>query len=194
MTAKPQAGFDFTAHVRLVCADMAARLTELRHVDMSRVAVGFSQARKRGCYGMYASMTPLRFPGGQTHALRRGRQWRIQQVNLDGREMLYILTFFLPRFLDLPYREKLTTVVHELWHISPLFDGDLRRFGGRCYAHSGSKRRYDAHVERLADQWLSLGPPEGLTDFLRSDFRGLVALHGRVFGRKIRAPKLVPWE
>lgn len=187
-------GFDFTLHIGRVCDDMIARLAELRHVDMSRVAVSFSQSRKRGPYGIFASMTPLRFPGGQTHTIRRGRKWAMQKVHIDGREMLYLLNFYLPRFLDLPLHEKLTTVVHELWHIGPRFDGDLRRFGGRCYAHSGSKERYDMHVGRLANRWLELGPPEGLIEFLRPDFRGLTATHGRIFGRKVSPPKLIPLD
>ena len=119
---------------------------------------------------MFASLTPLRFAGGQRHTLRRGRQWTLQRVCEDGREMLYILNFYLPRFLDLPLDEKLITVVHELWHIGPRCDGDLRRFGGRCYAHSGSKKRYDAHVERLVERWRALGPPEPLYDFLHLRF------------------------
>jgi hypothetical protein len=108
--------------------------------------------------------------------------------------MLYVLDFYLPRFLDLPFREKLTTVLHELWHIGPKFDGDLRRLGGRCYAHGSSQKQYDAHAEALLDRWLSLGPPETLYSFLRSDFRGLVAQHGRVYGRKVPNPKLVPLD
>ena len=134
---------------------MVARLEELRHIDLSRVGIGFCQTRRQGRFGMHASLTPLRFPGGQAQRVRRGRTWRIQRVELDGREMLYLLNFYLPRFLDLPFAEKLTTVAHELWHIGPRFDGDLRRFGGRCYAHSGSQRRYDAYVGRLVDRWLA---------------------------------------
>jgi hypothetical protein len=184
-------GFNFTLHVGRLCQDMVARVDELRHIDMSRVGVSFCQSRCAGRYGMHASLTPLRFPGGQAFRVRCGRKWRIQRVEVDGREMLYLLNFYLPRFLDLPLEEKLATVVHELWHIGPRFDGDLRRFGGRCYAHSGSQRRYEARVRRLADRWLALGPPQELFAFLRLDFRGLTARHGRVFGRKIRAPKLV---
>ena len=79
--------------------------------------------------------------------------WQIQRVfAADGREMLYILNFYLPRFLDLPLAEKLDTVVHELWHVGPKFDGDLRRFGGRCFAHSGSQRNFDAHVAALTER------------------------------------------
>jgi predicted metallopeptidase len=190
---QPPSGFDFTLHVRRLCDDMVARLDPLGHIDMSRVAVSFSQTRRTGSQGMFASLTPLRFAGGQTHTFRRKRRWRIQPVcGPDGREMLYILNFYLPRFLDLPFREKLVTTLHELWHIGPNFDGDVRRLGGRCFAHGSSQKRYDAHIETLLDRWLSLGPPESLHAFLRLKFRDLAAQHGRVFGRRVRAPKLVP--
>jgi hypothetical protein len=187
-------GFDFTLHICRVCVDMTARLEDLRHIDMGRVAVGFAQTRKAGGEGLFASLTPLRFAGGRRDTLRRGKKWTIQRVCENGREMLYVLTFYLPRFLDLPLEEKLTTVAHELWHIGPRFDGDLRRFAGRCYAHSGSQQRYDAHVKRLVDRWLRLGPAEALYSFLRYDHGGLIARFGRVYGRRIPAPKLIPAE
>ncbi len=114
LAACKPAGFDFTLHMRLLCQDMAARLEELRHIDMGLVAVSFAQARTAADCGMFASLTPLRFAGGQRHTLRRGRQWTLQRVCEGGREMLYILNFYLPRFLDLPLDEKLITVVHEL--------------------------------------------------------------------------------
>jgi hypothetical protein len=193
--APPRAGFDFTLHMRQLCDDMIARLDQLRHIDMSRVAVSFAQTRRAGSEGMFASLTPLRFAGGQMHTFRRKRRWGIQRLyDPDGREMLYILNFSLPRFLDLPLREKLSTTLHELWHVGPKFDGDVRRLGGRCFAHGSSQKRYDAHVEKLLDRWLSYGPPETLYAFLRLDFRGLVARHGRVFGRKVPVPKLVPLD
>ena len=188
-------GFDFTGQMRRLCEDMAGRLDQLRHVDMSRVAVGFAQTRRAGSQGMFASLTPMRFAGGQTHVVRRQRRWAIQRLyGPDGREMLYILTFYLPRYLDLPFREKLTTVLHELWHIGPKFDGDLRRLGVRCYAHGSSQKQYDAHVAALSERWLSLSPPEALYGFLRLSFAELAARHGRVFGRRMPAPKLVPLD
>jgi predicted metallopeptidase len=189
-SAKP--GLDFTLHIRRLCEDMVARVEPLRHIDMSRVAVSFSQTKRSGNLGMYASLTPLRFAGGQLHMVRRKRRWGIQRLYApDGREMLYILTFYLPRFLELPFREKLTTTLHELWHVGPKFDGDVRRLGRRCYAHGSSQKAYDARIETLLDRWLSLDPPALLCDFLRPSFRELIARHGRVFGRKIPAPKLV---
>jgi predicted metallopeptidase len=192
---EPQNGFDFTAHVRRLCDDMVARLDQLQHIDMSRVAVSYSQTRRSGKEGMFASLTPLRFAGGRMHTYRRKRRWGIQRLfDPDGREMLYILTFYLPRFFDLPLREKLTTVLHELWHIGPAFDGDVRRLGGRCFAHGSSRKQYDVHIEALLDRWLSLGPPPALYGFLQRTFRELVAEHGRVYGRKLPTPKLVPLD
>lgn len=140
-------------------------------------------------------MAPMRFSGGRMHVTRRKRRWGMQRLFAeDGREMLYILTFYLPRFLDLPLREKLSTVLHELWHVGPKFDGDLRRLGGRCYAHGSSRKQYDAHIEVLLDRWLSLSPPESLYDFLRDNFMQLSTRHGRVWGRKIPTPKLIPLD
>ncbi len=191
----PSTGFDFTGHIHRLCEDMTSRLDQLRHIDMTRVAVSFAQTRRAGSQGMYATLSPMRFSGGRMHVFRRKRRWGMQRLYApDGREMLYILTFYLPRFLDLPFREKLTTVLHELWHIGPKFDGDLRRLGGRCYAHGSSQKQYDAHMEALFDRWLSLGPPESLYDFLRQNFHELSARHGRVWGRKVPNPKLVPLD
>jgi predicted metallopeptidase len=124
---------------------MVRRVPELGHIDPAYVAFSFCQTRKAVSHGMYASLTPLRFAGGRTETVRGGRRWGIQRLcDESGREMLYLLNFYLPRYLNLSLREKLVTTIHELWHIGPRFDGDLRRFGGRCYAHSGSQKRYEA--------------------------------------------------
>lgn len=188
-------GFDFTGHMRRLCEDVVGRVPQLGHVDMDRVAVSFCQARKAVEHGMYASLTPMRFAGGRTHAVRRGRKWAVQRLYDDsGREILYILSFYLPRFLDRSFHDKLTTVIHELWHIGPRFDGDMRRFGGRCFVHSSSQQKYEAQVQCLADYWLSQRPPKSVYRFMHCNFRTLVRRYGSVRGRKIPAPKLIPVE
>ncbi len=187
--------FDFTLHMRLLCEDMVLRLAELRHIDMQRVMVGFASARRRGTTGVYATLSPLRFHGGQLYTYHRRRRWgRVRLCDAEGREILYILTFYLPRFLELSLPEKLLTVVHELWHISPRFDGDIRRLAGRCYAHGASKKKYDAKVQNLLDKWLALNPPESLYDFLWLNFRELVQRHGAICGVRSPRPKLIPLD
>ena len=184
-------GFDFTAAIRRLCADMIARLTPLGHIDLAKVAISFRQARTASRHGLYASVTPLRFAGGAIEAVRRGRRWRYPRlIGPDGREWLYILSFYLPRFLDLSFREKLETIVHELWHIGPNCDGDLRRHQGRCYAHGHSQQSYDAQLKPLIDHYLQSAAPAELYDFLHDNFAALVKRHGRVFGQRFRVPKL----
>lgn len=186
-----QEGIDFTAQMRLLCAELVEFYHELQHIDLHRVAVVYAQARKRVSYGLFASLTPLRFRNGRLTDVRSGRRVRVQPViDPTGREMLYILTFYLPRFLDLPLREKLITVLHELWHISPDFDGDLRRFPGRCYAHSSSQEAYDEEMGRLADRFLRVRDGT-IPVILQAGFDELSGRYGAVWGSRVRRPRII---
>jgi hypothetical protein len=185
-------GFDFTGDIRLVCADMTRRVPELSHIDVERVAIGICQTRKPAMHGVFATLTPLRFEGGSVDKMVRGRRRRIQPlVDGAGREFLYLLNFYLPRFLNLSLEDKLSTIVHELWHIGPEFDGDLRRHAGRCYAHGHSQRAYDARMDRLTQQWLAANPPHHLYEFLERRFDELAAEHGGVRGQRWPTPKML---
>lgn len=188
-------GFDFTFHAGRLCADLCERLQELRHIDMSRVLVRYCQVRRPGPYGMQASLTPLRFQDGRLHTRRRGRQWTIQRLyNTDGLEMLYLLSFYLPRFLNQSFEEKLATVIHELWHISPEFNGDVRRMPGRCYAHGRSENDFHASMHDLSRRWLDLRPPLEAFVFLHHDFAGLRERYGAIYGLQVPTPRLLPVE
>lgn len=188
-------GFDFTSHMRRLVADIVDRVPELGHINTDDVAFSFSQTRKRVMHGMQASLTPLRFEGGAREGLYHGRRMSVQMLrDPNGREMLYILTFYLPRFQDLDFSEKLLTIFHELWHISPHFDGDLRRHPGRCYAHSRSQAEYDAQLVPFVRQYLADQPSESLRAFLHLDFDSLQKQFGSVFGVKLPRPKLIPIE
>jgi hypothetical protein len=135
----------------------------------------------------------MRFEGGSLTGRRNGREYSVQRLYDDrGREFLYILTFYLPRFMDMGFDEKLNTVFHELWHIGPDFDGDLRRHHGRCYAHTHSQKRYDAAMDRLVRGWLAESPPRHVYRFLECSFALLHNRYGAVFGAKIPRPKLIP--
>jgi hypothetical protein len=186
-------GFDFTAAIRRTCVDMASRLPELAHIDMSRVAVGFCQARKPVSHGFQASLTPLRFEMGAEYTIRRGRRYACQRLYDDrGREYLYLLNFYLPRFLNNHFGEKVATITHELWHIGPAMDGDLRRYEGRYYAHGPSQREFDRTASRLAAAWLACPPPAETYDYLHHDFAGLYRRYGGIVGQRFTAPKLLP--
>ena len=186
-------GFDFVAAMQPLVVDVTQRVPEMGHIDPRYVAFATSQTRKNVSHGLYASLTPLRFAGGHATETRNGRMMRIQAVQLPGDiRALYILTFYLPRCMETSFREKMITLFHELWHISPEFNGDLRRHPGRCYAHTHSQKEYDEQMGVLVDRYLAANPSRSLYSFLEHNFGELHRLHGGVIGRRIARPKIYP--
>jgi hypothetical protein len=191
----PQAGdgpLDFTGRMQLLCADVASRCEELRHIQMPRVLVSFTLSRNRSRYGLQARVTPLRFRDGSLTRRHGSTEYQVQRFFVDGSEMLYVLTFCLPRFLDQPFREKLVTVFHELYHVSPKFDGDLRRHPGRYAVHSHSKDGYDSRMGTLVREYLAAHPEPDVFEFLRPNARDLWAAHGGITGVVVPRPKILP--
>jgi predicted metallopeptidase len=184
--------FDFSAQMARLCADVAGRCETLQHVHMPRVLVTFTPSRNRSRYGLQARVTPLRFRNGALTRRHGAIEYQVQRFFVDGREMLYLLTFCLPRFLDQSFDEKMVTVFHELFHVSPSFDGDLRRHPGRYAVHTHSKAHYDSHVAVLARQYVEDHPEPSLFTFLRAGYRELWDRHGGIVGTVVPRPKLLP--
>jgi hypothetical protein len=184
--------FLFCDHVQRLCADMVQRTESLRHIDVTRLLFAFTQARSGRTHGLQARTTPLRFRGGSLTRRRRGVLFQVQRYLVDGHEVLYLVTFCLPRFLDLDFDEKFITLFHELYHISPEFDGDLRRHDGRYAIHSHSQRLYDRQMAGMAREYLNTGPDPRLHGFLRLSFPQLLHRHGSVVGAVVPRPKMVP--
>lgn len=186
--------FDFCEAMRGLCVDVCLHHPEFRHIDMSRVVVTFAQTRSPVEWGMQAKLTPMRFHNGALTEERDGRTWTVQRLIHGGTEMLYILTFYLPRFLNQSYMEKLVTVFHELYHVSPKFDGDIRRFSGACYMHTGSQAGYDRQMEKFVRQYLKKRSATTLRNFLKYNFSGLQSAFGSVVGLRLPTPRLIPWD
>jgi hypothetical protein len=184
--------FDFCLHAGRLCTDLAARSPELRHIDVGRLLFAVTQARSGRRHGLQARVTPLRFRGGTLTRERRGVTYQVQRYRVDGREMLYLITFCLPRFLDQSFEDKFITLFHELYHVGPAFDGDLRQHAGRCSVHAGPQRAYDQHMAALAREYLAGRPDPALHEFLRLDFAQLQHRHGRVVGVVVPRPKMIP--
>ena len=122
----------------------------------------------------------------------RGTTYQVQRYFVGDTEMLYLVTFCLPRFLDADFDDKFVTLFHELYHISPGFEGDLRRHEGRYDLHSHSKRLYDEHMAKLAKAYLSNGADRPLHAFLHLSFAQLRHRHGGVVGVVVPRPRLLP--
>jgi len=185
-------GFDFCAHIRRLAAEVVAQCAEFRHIDLDRVLFSFTPAHSGRVHGLHARVTPMRFRGGALIERYGRTHYQVQRYRLDGRDVLYVMTFCLPRFLNLSFDEKFMTLFHELYHIGPAFDGDLRRHHGRCHVHTHSKKGYDAEMSRLARAYLGNGADSQLHAFLRLNFAQLRQKHGAIVGVKVPRPRLIP--
>jgi hypothetical protein len=191
-TGPAQRPFHFTAALHCLCEDVVRRCPVFAHVDLSRVLFSIIKARNGRGHGLQARVTPLRFRDGALTTRHRGTTYQVQRMIVDGREILYLITFVLPRFMNREFEDRLVTIFHELYHISPDFDGDLRRHPGRCSAHTASQKKYDEHMVRLVREYLKNGADKARHAFLRLSFAQLCQRHGAVVGLHVPRPKLVP--
>lgn len=191
-TGTPGEPFRFCQAMERLVRAICTGCDELAHIQTDRLLFSVCQARSNDRHGLQARVTPLRFPGGTLEMKRRGTTYTVQRHVVNGTEKLYQVTFCLPRFQNQTFDEKMITIFHELYHIGQKCDGDLRRLGGRCHAHSHSQRHYDAHMAALARFWLATRPDQTLYNFLRLDFWQLQARHGSVLGVFVPRPRLIP--
>ena len=184
---------NLTGELERLIRDIAVRTPELQHVVPERLLVCVSSGRP-SAGGSLAKIHPLRFAGGEKSVTsRRGRRrvlCTMPTITHQGEEVLYVIYFLVPRFLELPFREKLITVFHELYHISTAFDGDIRRFPGRNYAHGSSTKSYNAHMGILVDAYLERLPEHSRLSFLEGNLAALRERHNAIVARRLQAPRI----
>ena len=184
---------NLTGELERLMIDITARSPELAHIAPEKVLVCVSSGRPSPG-GSLAKIHPLRFEGGgRSLTTRRGRRsvvCTMPSIVHKGEEILYVIYFLVPRFLELPFREKLITIFHELYHISPACDGDIRRFPGKNYAHGSSTKSYNAHMGKLVDEYLLGLPDHGPLDFLNGTLAELRSRHRAIVARRLQAPRI----
>lgn len=185
---------NLTLELERLIAHVTGHVEEFSHIDQRRVLVCVSSTRSGGIHGTYAKIHPLRFEdGSRRKTIRRGMrryEYEMPLISHRGAEMLYVVYFLVPRFLNLPFREKLITLFHELFHISPEFNGDIRRFPGKNYAHGGSTRKYNAYMARLVDGYLATLDDHGIVSFLEGNMDEVRGRYKAIVGRKMEAPRI----
>lgn len=184
--------FHYTDAMWEVVRDVVATLPDLAYIDLDRVLLSIAQARQASRHGVYASCFPMRFAGGERETREGERRYRMPELHHEGREILYVIYFMLPRFhAEQDYHAKIATVIHELYHISPQFNGDIRRFPGKNFAHGHSRSVYHAAMCRLADRYLGESPRARDHAFLDMSFPTLLARPGGVVGLAVSRPRPV---
>jgi predicted metallopeptidase len=138
-----------TLAVKRLIRDAAARLPELAHVNASQVLVVAGEARR-------ASRATIR-----AVATGDGRPGR-PRVVLRGREIRYVITLRPLWFIDSTPAERVETILHELWHASPRFDGTLHHARRHDLLPTSA---FNLRVRALRRQYQAGAPPELLAPF-----------------------------
>lgn len=171
--------------------EIVSRCPPLGHIDVNRVLVCVGSNRSGRGGGLYGKLIPLRFKDGSSVLRYRGKLYAIPEISNNGHSCLYVIYFYMPRFFDLPWEEKLRVMFHELYHISPRFDGDIRRMGAVKKAHGHSKKHFDSlYAEELRSFTVHFQNCLH-REFLMMNSRDLYSRYRRVTAVRMKHPKPV---
>jgi len=140
---------NFNQAVKALIRDVAKQLPEFSQIKASRILVVAGEARRAS----RGTIKPL-----MSHPAA-GRRKPI--VKIRGRRMLYCITLRPLFFRSSTAQARIGTLLHELFHISPRFDGTLdeeRR-------HEIVGRGFGAKLRPLIRRYLRLCPPELVAAF-----------------------------
>ncbi|MCX7013546.1 MAG: hypothetical protein NTW86_13490 [Candidatus Sumerlaeota bacterium] len=181
-----------------VIADMAAVVERFRHIDPRRIVALAANRATAGAWGALAECVALGLDETPTFEFRYDPRRRIllaatpwfvprnRRISLNGLPALYVLRFRFPRFLT---NNPLSSIVHELLHISERFDGKHR-----ALRHGVWFERYVRDIER---EWRRKGDPS-LVGLMSLDFNELRRRFGavacRCFRRPFKTPLRLPLE
>jgi predicted metallopeptidase len=115
---------------------MAKKLPELSHIRAARILFVAGEARR----GSRATIKPL------------GRA----QVSLKGRKALYCVTLRPLFFRASSPEQRVATLLHELLHVSDVFDGELHH--GRRHA-AMPQSKFKAMLKPLVKRYLATADP-----------------------------------
>jgi len=173
--------FNYTEHLDNLIGEWICRYPQLKHLDMDRVVLSLGRCRSRSYRGEYANITSLRFPYGDEPRRCGDKIYRWPTILKNGRAALYLIKFYLPRFHNLSFEDKVSTILHELHHIDPKFNGRFRNFGGRHWAHGPSQNSFERMYESLKRD--IMGNPGRFCElFLHCRFSTLLKRFGDVYG------------
>ena len=188
--ARPQGGeINISMAITDIIAEISSRVRSFSHIDTGKIQVCISSNRNSGRGATFGKLVPLRFKGGEELLCFRGKCYAMPQVFQNGTRLLYLVYFYSPRFIDLSPREKLRVIFHELYHISPEFNGDIRRFGKGGSAHGNSKKRYDLRFEKEMAEFMAHISSTHHWHFLSMDAGALFSTYRKVFSHRMKTPR-----
>jgi hypothetical protein len=139
---------DFTLAVTEFIDHVSRVVPEYSHIDATQVLVIAGEARRAS----RGTVKPLMFAGGKRVDFLGRRK---PAIELFGKRMRYIVTLRPLFFRKSTPKQRITTILHELFHISPSFDGSLD--SSRRHARAGAS--FGSQFRPLAKRALKIIDP-----------------------------------
>lgn len=159
------------------------------HIDMNRVLVCSAYNKKVTGGGIFAKVVPLRFENGVPLKKFKNHWYAFPKVMNNGHEILYIIYFYIPRYFDLPAFEKLNVAFHELYHINPEFNGDVRRMGSYKFSHGYSKEHFNNQFREELSHYYNKIKNTPLGAMLEMNFAQISEHFETVYTRTMKVPR-----
>ena len=161
-------------------------------ININKIIVCIASNRNSGRGGgIFGKLVPLKFENGSDVKKFKGRYYSMPEIIHDDEKILYLIYFYMPRFFDLDPIEKLNVIFHELYHISPEFNGDIRRLAKHKAAHGHSKKHFDSHYNDELESFFQYIKETSYMNFLALDSNKLYDTFGEITGRRMKVPKPV---
>jgi hypothetical protein len=140
---------NFNQALKALIKDVAASMAEYGHIRPSRILVVAGEARRAS----RGTVKPLTFEGGKSKD-KSGKAKPV--VRIRGRRMLYCITLRPLFFRSSTPESRIATLLHEMFHISPKFDGTL----ANARRHAKLGKGFAKRLRPIIRRYLKRCPPE----------------------------------
>lgn len=148
---------NFSRAVRLLIRDISRRVPEFAKVRSDSVLVVAGEARRAS----RATIRPTRFQDTATLRSKDGHL-RKPRLTFRGRKILYVLTLRPLFFRTGGADKRIETILHELFHLSPAFNGTLAMERRHSVMDAAA---FEEALRPIVKRYLAVCPQEHLDRF-----------------------------
>jgi len=171
--------------------DMVRSTDEFKLFDLNKILICCASNRKDFKGATYGKLLPLRFKDGSEIIKHNGKFYTIPKLKINNIEILYIIYLYIPKFFNLSVKDKINVMFHELYHISPEFNGDIRRMGNFKSAHGHSRKAFEEKYIYYADSFYKTINNTSYNNFLKMNSEDIKNRYKTVKYRRLKNIKPV---
>lgn len=185
---------NLTDILTLIIHDIIKATDEFKSYDLNRILICCASSRNDFKGATYGKLLPLRFKDGSEIISYNNRHYTIPKVKINNIEILYIIYFYIPKFFNLSVGDKVKVIFHELYHINPEFNGDIRRMGNFKSAHGHSRKAFEEKYIVYAETFLKTIKNSPYFHFLEMNYEDIHNQFKKILYQRMKQIKPVPYS